>query len=146
MKIVVGGGSGFVGKNLCGLLRRNGHEVCVVSRTASKPPVDGCQVITWDAVAQTGLPSGTDAAINLAGEKDATMKTSRLWVHVKTLYGDALYNVDVSGANILDPMKRWNTYSSIVRSSRLTSTELMANAIAETSTPPKVFVSASAVG
>jgi len=116
MKIVVGGGTGFVGKCLCGLLRRNGHEVFIVSRTASKPTADGCQVLTWESVAEQGLPSGTDAAVNLAG------------------------------ANILDPLKRWNSYSSVVRTSRLESTKLMATAIAETSTPPKVFVSASAVG
>jgi len=116
MKIVVGGGSGFVGKSLCGLLRRNGHEVVIVSRTAGKSPVEGCKVLTWDALADQGLPSGTDAAVNLAG------------------------------ANILDPLKRWESYSSVVRSSRLESTKIMASAIADTTSPPKVFVSASAVG
>jgi len=116
MRVVVGGGSGFVGKCLCGLLRRNGHEVFIVSRTASKPEVEGCHVLTWDAVEQEGLPSGTEAAVNLAG------------------------------ANILDPLKRWSSYSSVVRTSRLETTKLMAKAIAETSSPPKVFISASAVG
>jgi len=116
MRVVVGGGSGFVGKNLCGLLKRRGHEVVVVSRTALKPPVEGCQVVTWDSVAQTGLPNGTDAAVNLAG------------------------------ANILDPLKRWNTYAPTVRSSRLETTEKMVSAIAGSNSPPKVFISASAVG
>jgi len=116
MKIVVGGGTGFVGKCLCGLLRRKGHEVLIVSRTAAKPTQDGCEVVTWDHLAEKGLPHGTDAAVNLAG------------------------------ANILDPLKRWNSYSSVVRSSRLESTTLMANAVAQTSAPPSVFISASAVG
>lgn len=116
MRVVVGGGSGFVGKNLCSLLTRRGHEVVVVSRTDSKPPVEGCGVVTWESVAKDGLPSGTDAAVNLAG------------------------------ANILDPLKRWNSYGPIVRSSRLETTSTMAKAIQDSTSPPKVFVSASAVG
>lgn len=116
MRVVIGGGTGFVGKNLCGLLKRKGHDVVVVSRTASKPPVEGCQVVTWDSVKREGLPIGTDAAVNLAG------------------------------ANILDPLKRWNSYAPVVRSSRLETTTTMASAIASAATPPKVFVSASAVG
>lgn len=116
MKIVVGGGSGFVGKCLCSLLRRKGHEVVVVSRAMIKSPIDGCNVITWNTLKDEGLPDGTNVAINLAG------------------------------ANILDPLKRWNSYSSIVRSSRLESTTHMAEAIAKCPTPPNVFISASAIG
>jgi len=116
MRVVVGGGSGFVGKNLCKLLKRKGHDVVVVSRTAAKPPVEGCEVVSWDSVAREGLPTGTDAAVNLAG------------------------------ANILDPLKRWNSYAPIVRSSRLESTTTMASAVAKATTQPKVFISASAVG
>jgi len=116
MKVVVGGGTGFVGKCLCSLLSRHGHEVFIVSRTAAKPPVEGCQVMTWDSLVEKGLPNGTDAAVNLAG------------------------------ANILDPLKRWHSYSSEVRASRLETTAQMASAVAGSMTPPKVFISASAIG
>ena len=73
MKIVVGGGTGFVGKCLCGLLRRKGHEVLIVSRTAAKPTQDGCEVVTWDKIKEEGLPQGTQAAVNLAGERHTCM-------------------------------------------------------------------------
>jgi len=117
MKIVVGGGTGFVGKYLCALLKQKGHEVVVVStRSSAKPPVQGCSIITWDSLASEGLPSGTKAAVNLAG------------------------------ANILDPTKRWASYSTVVRESRLKTTRAFVDAIQSTSSKPDVFVSASAVG
>jgi len=116
MKVVVGGGSGFVGKSLCSLLRRRGHEVVIVSRAPIKSPVDGCDVMTWDSLKKDGIPSGTTAAVNLAG------------------------------ANILDPLKRWGSYASVVRQSRLDTTKDLVTAISHSLSPPTVFVSASAIG
>ncbi|XP_042542263.1 epimerase family protein SDR39U1 isoform X1 [Dipodomys spectabilis] len=61
MRVLVGGGTGFVGTALTQLLKARGHEVTLVSR---KP---GPGRITWDELASSGLPS-CDAAVNLAGE------------------------------------------------------------------------------
>nr|XP_035970645.1 epimerase family protein SDR39U1 isoform X4 [Halichoerus grypus] len=61
MRVLVGGGTGFIGTALTQLLKARGHEVTLVSR---KPGPDR---ITWDELAESGLPR-CDAAVNLAGE------------------------------------------------------------------------------
>ncbi|XP_006835439.1 PREDICTED: epimerase family protein SDR39U1 [Chrysochloris asiatica] len=61
MRVLVGGGTGFIGTALTQLLKSRGHEVTLISR---KP---GPNRITWDELVKSGLPS-CDAAINLAGE------------------------------------------------------------------------------
>ncbi|XP_012502769.1 PREDICTED: epimerase family protein SDR39U1 [Propithecus coquereli] len=61
MRVLVGGGTGFIGTALTQLLKARGHEVTLVSRQP------GPGRITWDELATSGLPS-CDAAVNLAGE------------------------------------------------------------------------------
>ena len=59
MKVVVGGGSGYVGQALVRSLTGDGHEVVVLSRAA------GPGTAAWgDAAAQV---DGADAVVNLAG-------------------------------------------------------------------------------
>jgi len=43
-------------------LRRAGFEVIIISRSP------GQHKITWDSVSREGLPTGTKAVINLAGQ------------------------------------------------------------------------------
>lgn len=66
MKIVLAGGSGFVGRILSRDLKQHGHEVVVLSRSQAREP----GVVHWDGRhlgpwAQT--IDGADAVINLAG-------------------------------------------------------------------------------
>ncbi|XP_055989735.1 epimerase family protein SDR39U1 [Sorex fumeus] len=61
MRVLVGGGTGFVGTALTQLLKARGHEVTLVSR---KP---GPGRVTWKELSASGLPP-CDAAVNLAGE------------------------------------------------------------------------------
>lgn len=70
MRVVVGGGSGFVGRELTRLLRSKGHEVTVISRQP------GPGKITWRDLESNGLPS-CDSAVNLAGEN--VMNPLRWW-------------------------------------------------------------------
>ncbi|XP_032806126.1 epimerase family protein SDR39U1 [Petromyzon marinus] len=60
MRVVVGGGSGFVGSALCRLLGSRGHTVTLVSRSP------GSGRVTWEELKARGLPP-CDAALNLAG-------------------------------------------------------------------------------
>jgi uncharacterized protein (TIGR01777 family) len=62
MKVVVGGGSGYVGRALADSLACDGHEVVVVSR---RPPAGGRRTVAW-AAAQREI-DGADAVVNLAG-------------------------------------------------------------------------------
>jgi uncharacterized protein len=59
VKVVVGGGSGYVGRALVSSLRADGHEVTVVSRSA------GAGTVAWDDAGEA--VDGSDAVVNLAG-------------------------------------------------------------------------------
>jgi len=62
MRILIGGGSGFVGKFLRRTLEKKGADVTLVSRS------EGPNRITWRDVERNGLPHDYQAVINLAGE------------------------------------------------------------------------------
>jgi len=59
--ILIGGGSGFIGRGLTDALRARGDQVTWISRTP------GPERITWDDLAADGLPA-CDAVVNLAGQ------------------------------------------------------------------------------
>ena len=61
-KVVVGGGSGFVGGEVCRQLRKAGYEVILISRVQRQYGV------TWEEVEKDGLPEGTHGVVNLAGQ------------------------------------------------------------------------------
>lgn len=63
MKIVIAGGTGFIGQTLAARLVQRGDDVAVISRDPSK--VRTGRGIGWDA---TSAISSADAIVNLAGE------------------------------------------------------------------------------
>jgi len=126
MRIVVAGGSGFLGRPLCDALTRAGHEVIALSRGAAPlAPGDawssgaGLRNAFWtateDVSAWAPLVDGCDAVVNLAGESIASGR----WTDAK---------------------KRR------LESSRLESTRALGVAIQQAASPPRVFLSASAIG
>ncbi|XP_068197345.1 epimerase family protein SDR39U1 [Antennarius striatus] len=70
MRVLIGGGSGFVGREVIRLLRAKGHEVTVISRQP------GPGRITWVELESSGLPP-CEGAVNLAGEN--LMNPLRWW-------------------------------------------------------------------
>ncbi|MFO0676581.1 MAG: TIGR01777 family oxidoreductase [Polyangiaceae bacterium] len=120
MKVVVSGGSGFIGKQIVSELLRAGHRVTVLSRDPSRARAAGDPRATFALFSpsqtfEVGTFDGCDAVINLAGE-------------------------GVADARWTDARK------AILRSSRIATTTALARAVAALAEKPKVFVSASAIG
>jgi hypothetical protein len=69
MRILVTGGTGFLGSHLCPLLLRHGHQLTVLSRRPeSVGKRFGAGVEAWRSLAQWQPADRFDAVINLAGE------------------------------------------------------------------------------
>lgn len=120
MKVLIFGGTGFIGKNLCAELLSAGHKVCIVSRYPKKAGLQKCgtAVVEWNS--STGplpveLLDDVDLIINLGGESIA----NRRWTQAVK-------------QKILD--------------SRVQTTQAIVNAIGRMKVAPKVLINASAIG
>ena len=118
VKVVVAGGSGFLGRALCKRLMSKGHEVVVLTRGTARRDGD-LRYATWPAVDEPGLwreeINGAGAVINLAG------------------------------ANLAD--KRWTHYrKEELHASRILATRALVSAIRDATPRPPVFLSGSAIG
>ncbi len=113
-RIVIAGGTGFVGKALINEFKKD-YEVVVFGR--SLRPVAGARVVKWDGHNPGDWCSeleGAKAVINLTGEPINQRKSPEMVARVK--------------------------------SSRIDSTVILANAIEKSAIPPEVWINASAVG
>jgi uncharacterized protein (TIGR01777 family) len=127
MKIVVAGGTGFLGAPLCEAWAEDGHDVRVLTRSLapgqsaheSGTGVPGITKVGWKPDGTAGVTAttvdGAHAVVNLAGES-------------------------IAGRRWTAPRK------ALLRESRLLPTQSLAAAIAAVSNPPAVFVTASGVG
>lgn len=113
MRILVAGGTGFIGQALCPLLAGQGH-----------------QLVVWTRQEQPRLPLGVTDHVNRldALERDSVQAV-----------------VNLAGAGIAD--QRWNeARKQLLVASRVDTTRQLVNWIKDQGLPPKVLVSASAVG
>jgi uncharacterized protein (TIGR01777 family) len=117
MKVVIAGGTGFLGRALTRALLAGSHEVAVLSRGGTPIP-DGASRVVWETgrggapwVAEVG---GSDVVVNLAGESIAA--------------------------------HRWTAaHKRRIEDSRVETTRRLVAAIQESRTPPSLFISASGV-
>jgi uncharacterized protein (TIGR01777 family) len=77
MKVLISGGSGFIGGHLVASLVKDRHEVVVLSRRPeTKNPPSGVRYVTWDARSASGdwvkELSGAQGIVNLAGASIGT--------------------------------------------------------------------------
>ncbi len=120
MRVVIGGGSGLIGRALCDELALAGHQAVVLSRdpsrVASLPA--GVEVEEWDgrsAAALAPLVEGAEAFVHLAG-------------------------ASIAGGRWTARRKR------AIRDSRVDSSRAVAEAFARSARRPAVLVQGSAVG
>lgn len=63
MHVLITGGTGFIGRELCKTLFMAGHSATVLTRNTATPPLPGVRLI-----GQLDAAQGIDAVVNLAGE------------------------------------------------------------------------------
>ena len=119
MRIVIAGGSGFLGAPLAAALASDGSDVVVLTRGNGPPAAAGVHAVRWQPNEQPGAwqtaIDGATAVVNLAGES-------------------------IAG-------KRWSAaHKQRVLDSRVQATRSLVDAIHRAAAPPPVFVSGSAVG
>jgi uncharacterized protein (TIGR01777 family) len=116
-RVVIAGGTGFLGSRLRARLRRDGWSIDLLSRRGAAGPGD--RVVQWHPDGKTGpwaaTLDGAAAVINLAGES-------------------------IDG-------QRWSAARKrAILESRIDATRSLAAAVAASTAPPPVFVSASGIG
>ena len=131
MKLVIAGGTGFLGSPLAEVHAEEGHDVRVLTRSLkpgetrheSGTGVPGITKVGWNP-----MSSDTAAASSLA-----------------SLVAEADVVVNLAGESIGDG--RWTPQrKAALRDSRIIPTRAIATAITTAATPPKVLISASGVG
>ena len=116
MKLLVTGGTGFIGSALCRSFAQHGHEVVVLTRQVPPAPFQpAIRYLSWDTPEWRRVLADRDGIINLAGESIA----ARRWT----------------------PRQK-----QLIRESRLHTTRALIEAMAQGPHRLAVFVSASAVG
>ncbi len=127
MKVVVAGGTGFLGRALVAHLSTNGHEIVVLSRHAT-PAASGGNVrhMSWNPDGQ--IPSGVSADLNWPREIEGAAAV-----------------INLAGAGIAD--KRWTSARKReLKASRVFSTRSLVTAIRAATNRPGIFIQGSAVG
>ena len=119
MKVVIAGGTGFLGQALAHAVTAAGGEVVILTRGSSRAAAGSLRVVAWSPTGGSGswaaeLEDAT-AVVNLAGESIA----SRRWS-------------DEHKRQILD--------------SRVKATRALVAAVLAATRPPRTFISGSAVG
>lgn len=121
MKIVVAGGTGFIGGALCHSLIGEGHQVHILTRRPDQASHQGDLPINWvlwngrDTGPWEQVLEGADAVINLAG-------------------------APIADARWTDARKQ------LLTDSRVLSTRLLVTAMSARSSRPATFISASGIG
>ena len=129
MKVIIAGGTGFLGRALSDALLQDGHEVVILTRSIP------AGVVVHEP--GTGLPGLTNAGWT----PDGTAGLGQ-WAKVVDEV-DAVVNL--TGESIA--ARRWSdAQKARIRDSRLLGTRSIASAIQAATTPPRVLINASAIG
>ena len=134
MKVLIAGGTGFLGRPLASRLVLAQHEVVVLTRNEIfGRPAERLRYVVWK-------PDGTiPIAARSAGGGPSRVRD---WTNEVE---DADVIVNLAGAGIAD--ERWTAdRQNLLRTSRKESTESLVTAVRHASTKPSVFIQGSAIG
>ena len=129
-RIILAGGSGFIGRRLAAVLGGAGYDVVILTRGRVKPPVGPISFFSWqpDSLESTDAPSGAEEADALA-----------------QLISGSHAVVNLCGESIGGP--RWSEKrKALLVASRVAPTEALVRATNLAAEPPALFVQASGVG
>jgi uncharacterized protein (TIGR01777 family) len=116
MKLLITGGTGFIGGALCRSLLQQGHELLILTRSPQRrTPAAGMRFVSWDSDVWRSALGEAEGVVNLAGEP-------------------------LAGKRWSPPQKR------AIRESRIGTTRRLVDAMASLSQSPAVLVNASAIG
>ncbi|HMS83000.1 MAG TPA: TIGR01777 family oxidoreductase [Nitrospira sp.] len=121
MKIVIAGGTGFIGRALCASLIQRGHQITVLTRQTGQVqhrPELPIQAVEWnmrDSGPWEQVLGAADAVINLAGASIADAR----WTHARKQF---------------------------ITDSRVLTTRLLVRALSRWSSNPVTFINASGIG
>ena len=131
MRVVISGGTGFIGQSLVMSLTERGDDVVVLSRGSRR-------------ARHCGL-GPRPACFRGSGKVELTTWTPEKEGEWMRAIDGADAVVHLAGAGVFD--EAWTPERrEVLRSSRIRSTELLAEAIAGAAKKPRVFVSGSAIG
>jgi len=104
-KLVIPGGSGFLGTALARSFSRDGLEVVVLSRRAA-PPVGSIRTVVWDGRTQgpwAGELDGADAVVNLAGRSVACIHNAKNREEITASRLDSVHAIEAAAARCSRP-------------------------------------------
>ena len=132
MKIVIAGGTGFLGSPLGEVYAEEGHDVRVLTR---RLPAGESRHEPG-----TGMPGVTRVGWNPDGRDDPAAAAA-----LTAVVDDADAVINLAGESLGD--KRWNAQrKAVLRDSRIHPTRTLVKAITSAARPPRVLISASGVG
>lgn len=117
-RVIVTGGTGFIGQALCQGLAEAGYEVVILTRKPGDYSFPGVRLERWDGRTAAGWGQSAEGACGI---------------------------INLAGANIAG--RRWNErYKQSLRKSRLDAGRAVVEAVETAQQKPRVLVQASAVG
>ncbi len=118
MRVIITGGTGFIGKKLSLALVDKGYQVIALTRSSRPSDISGVRNVVWDGRTSSGwaeFADGATAIVNLAGENIASGR----WTDKK---------------------------KESIRNSRIEAGEAVCEAVSKVSAKPAVVIQGSAIG
>jgi uncharacterized protein (TIGR01777 family) len=142
MKIVIAGGTGFLGRPLAEMYAEEGHDVRVLTRSLPDGESRHDPGTGMPGVTRVGWAPDKSTATAARQGSESTRASGSGW---RAALEDADAVVNLAGESLAG--KRWTPQrKALLHESRIVPTRTIARAIASAARPPRLLISASGVG